>query len=388
VTALGTIFPLQEATISAKIAGQIKQMSLLRNKAVGAGEVLAVLESRDIQAQRAEAAAAAQEARANFRNVTGGAIPQTAAQDEKALRDARANVANARSVYERRLRLYEQGGISKKDLDASQLTLTTAENDLKLAEATSRLHATTMSPNDRTAAEARLKQAEDRLSALDTQLSYATIRAPFSGVISEQFQFQGEFASPGGKLLTIGDVSAVIVKAPVADTVAAQLKVGDPAKVLPQDLPGEEMTGSISLVSKSSDPQNRTVEVWVNIKNPGGRLRAHSAAKIVVSTQSASDVIVVPAAAVTLDAANASEGKVMVVDEKSIANETKVTVGIRTKDKMEITSGLQGGETVVIEGNYALPDGMKVEATEASQGDESDGKKDKEDKKPNAGDKQ
>jgi RND family efflux transporter MFP subunit len=259
---------------------------------------------------------------------------------------------------------------------------------LKLAEATSRLHATTMSPNDRTAAEARLKQAEDRLSALDTQLSYATIRAPFSGVISEQFQFQGEFASPGGKLLTIGDVSAVIVKAPVADTVAAQLKVGDPAKVLPQDLPGEEMTGSISLVSKSSDPQNRTVEVWVNIKNPGGRLRAHSAAKIVASTQSASDVIVVPAAAVTLDAANASEGKVMVVDEKSIANETKVTVGIRTKDKMEITSGLQGGETVVIEGNYALPDGTKVEATEASEGDESDEKKDKEDKKPNAGDKQ
>jgi len=375
VTALGTIFPLQEATVSAKIAGQIKQMALLRNKAVGAGEVLAVLESRDIQAQRAEAAAAAQEARANFRNVTGGAIPQTAAQDEKALRDARANVANARSVYERRLTLYEQGGISKKDLDASQLTLTTAENDLKLAEATARLHATTMSPNDRTASEARLKQAEDRLAALDTQLSYATIRAPFSGVISEQFQFQGEFASPGGKLLTIGDVSAVIVKAPVADTVAAQLKVGDSTKVLPQDLPGEEMTGSISLVSKSSDPQNRTVEVWVNIKNPGGRLRAHSAAKIVVSTQSAADVIVVPASAVTLDAANASEGKVMVVDEKSIANETKVTVGIRTKDKMEITSGLQGGETIVIEGNYALPDGTKVEATEAEE-EKSPGQKD------------
>src|SRR5205807_5913086 len=112
-------------------------------------------------------------------------------------------------------------------------------------------------------------------------LSYATIRAPFSGVISEQFQFQGEFASSGGKLLTIGDVSEVIVKAPVADTVAAQLKVGDSAKVLPQDLPGEEMTGSISLVSKSSDPQNRTVEVWVNIKNAGDRLRAHSAAKVV-----------------------------------------------------------------------------------------------------------
>lgn len=368
VTALGTIFPLQEATVSSKIASQIKQMALLRNKAVRQGEVLAVLEARDLQAQRAEAAAAAQEARVNLRNVTGGTIPQTAAQDEKTLRDARANVANARSVYERRLILYEQGGISKKDLDASQLTVTTAENDLRLAEATSRLHATTMSPNDRAASEARLKQAEDRLATLETQLSYATIRAPFSGVISEQFQFQGEYASPGGKLFTIGDVSEVIVKAPVADTVAAHLKVGDSATVLPQDLPGEEMTGSISLVSKSSDPQSRTVEVWVNIKNNGGRLHAHSAAKVVVSTQSASDVIVVPTAAVTLDASNGNEGKVMVVDENSTANETKVTVGIRTKDKMEITSGLQGGETIVIEGNYALPDGTKVEATEGEQG--------------------
>jgi hypothetical protein len=57
----------------------------------------------------------------------------------------------------------------------------------------------------------------------------------------------------------------------------------------------------------------------------------------------------------------------MVVDEESIAHETKVTVGIRTKDKMEITSGLKGGETIVIEGNYALPDGAKVEVGEEEE---------------------
>ena len=195
-------------------------------------------------------------------------------------------------------------------------------------------------------------------------MSYATIRAPFSGVITDQFQFQGEYAAPGGKLFTIGDVSEVIVKAPVADTVAAQLKVGDTAKVRPQDQADEELTGVISLVSRASDPQNRTVEVWVNLPNVGGHLRANTAAKVVVSTQSATDVIVVPTAAVTLDATNANEGVVMVVDDQNVAHETKVTVGIRTKDKMEITSGLQGGETVVVEGNYALPDETKVEVTQ------------------------
>lgn len=370
VTALGTIFSRREATVSSKIAGQIKQMALLKSKAVREGDIIAVLEARDVQAQRAEAAAAAEEARVNLRNLTSGTIPQTRAQDEKAMRDAQANVQNARSVYERRGTLFEQGGISKKDLDASQLALTTAENDLRLAEATARLHATTMNANDRAAAEARLKQAEERLAALDSQLSYATIRAPFSGVVTEQFQFQGEFASPGGKLLTVGDVSEVIVKAPVADTVAAQLKLGDTAKVLPQDLPGEELVGAISLVSKSSDPQNRTVEIWVNLKNADGRLRANSAAKIVVSTQSASDVVVVPSAAVTLEAANANAGTLMVVDESNIAHETKVTVGIRTRDKVEIKAGLKGGETIVVEGNYALPDGTKVEVSEDKPEDE------------------
>ena len=77
-------------------------MALMKNKPVREGDVIATLEARDIQAQRAEAAAAVEEARTNLRNVTGGTIPQTAAQDEKALRDARATLANARAVYERR----------------------------------------------------------------------------------------------------------------------------------------------------------------------------------------------------------------------------------------------------------------------------------------------
>jgi multidrug efflux pump subunit AcrA (membrane-fusion protein) len=378
VTALGTIFARHEATVSSKIAGQIKQMALLKNKAVREGDVLATLETRDIQSQRAEAAATVQEARLNLSNITAGTIPQTRAQDEKAVRDARANVENARAVYERRLKLFEQGGISKKDVDASQLALTTAENDQRLAEATERLHATTMNANDRAVGESRLKQAEERLAGLDNQLSYATIRAPFSGVINDQFQFQGEYAAPGGKLFTIGDISEVIVKAPVADTVAAQIKAGDSAKVLPQDLAGEELIGVISLISKASDPQSRSVEVWVNLKNDGGRLRANTAAKIVVSTQTASAVIVVPTAAVTLEATNANSGTVMIIDDQSKAHETKVTVGIRTKDKMEITSGLKGGETIVIEGNYALPDGARVEVSGdvEGKGDDKEEKKD------------
>ena len=67
----------------------------------------------------------------------------------------------------------------------------------------------------------------------------------------------------------------------------------------------------------------------------------------------------------------------MVVEATSVAHETKVTVGIRAGDKIEITEGLQGGETVVIEGNYALPDGTKVEVKESQGGDSGDAGGDK-----------
>lgn len=373
VSALGTIFPRQQADVGAKISAQIRTMALLKNHLVKAGDVLAVLESRDLVAQRNEAVAALREAQANERSVLTGSIPQANAQDEKALRDARANVTNARATLARRQTLFNQGGISKKDLEASQLALTQAEDELRLAEQTAVLRTRSLNPNDRALAAARVAQAQQHLATLDAQLSYATIRAPISGVVTDQFQYQGEFAAAGGKLFTIADISEVIVKAPFADTVAAELKIGNSAKVLATDQSAEEMTGQVTLISRATDPANRTVEVWVTLANEAGRLRANGAAQVTVSTETKTEAIVVPVSAVTLEASNADEGTVMVVDANSVARETKVAVGIRTPTQLEITSGLKGGETVVSEGNFALPDGTKVEITE-EKGEESGSK--------------
>jgi multidrug efflux pump subunit AcrA (membrane-fusion protein) len=330
-----------------------------------------VLESRDLVAQRNEAVAALNQERASQRSVTTGTIPQTNAQDQKALRDAQAQVKTARATYERRQALFDKGGISKKDLEASQLELTTAENELRLAEETIVLRTKSINPNDIALAAARVAAAQQHLATLDAQLSYTVIRAPISGLITDQFQYEGEFAAAGEKLFNIADIRQVIVKAPFPDTVVAQLKVGDSATVLPTDTSAEELRGQISLLSRSSDPTNRTVEVWVALGNENGKLRANGAAQITISAQAKRDAIVVPAAAVTLEASNAHEGKVMVVDSQSIARETKVTVGIRTSDKIEIVEGLTGGETVVIEGNFELADGTRVEiAKEKEKGAE------------------
>ena len=370
VSAVGTIFPREQATVAAKISAQIKTMGILKNKLVKAGEVIAVLESRDLVAQRNEAIAALNQERASERSVTTGTIPQTNAQDQKALRDAQAKVATTRATYERRTVLYQKGGISKKDLEAAQMDFTTAENELRLAEQTVTLRLKSLNPNDRALAAARVQAAQQRVATLDAQLSYSVIRAPITGIVTDQFQYEGEFAAAGGKLVNIADTSQVIVKAPFADTVAAQLKVGDSAKVVPTDTTAEEMTGQVTLISRSSDPLNRTVEVWVTLGNGAGLLRANGAAQVTAATLTKNEAVVVPAAAVTLDASNANEGTVMVVDATNTARETKVVIGIRTPDKIEITEGLSGGETVVIEGNYALPDGTKVEINEEKEDEE------------------
>jgi len=372
VVVVGTIWPRDKADVGAKISAQIKKMGLLKDRFVHAGDVIAVLESRDLQAQRAEAVAALNQARAEERSLVTGTIPKTNAEDQKALNDARAKVNNARALYDRRSALYERGGISKKDLEQSQLDLTTAEDELHLAQQTVALRGGSLNPNDRALAAAKTAEAQQHVATLDAQLSYATIRAPITGIVTDQFQYEGEFASAGGKLVTIADISTVIVKAPFSDTVAAQLKVGDTVSVLPTDTSAEEMHGQVTLLSRSTDPTSRTVEVWVTLANEGGRLRANGAAQVTVFANSKDDAIVVPASAVTLEASNADEGTVMVVDAQNVAHETKVTIGIRAADKIEIVEGLQGGETIVIEGNYALPDGTRVEVAkdEEKEGNE------------------
>src|SRR5947209_17828405 len=99
-------------------------------------------------------------------------------------------------------------------------------------------------------------------------------RAPITGIVTDQPLYEGSFVASGTPLVTIADVSQVIVKAPIADTVAAELKIGDSATVMPTDMPGEQMTGQVTLISNAVDPTNRTVEIWVTLANGSGRLRA------------------------------------------------------------------------------------------------------------------
>ncbi len=360
-TAIGNVAPAEQSTVAASLSAQIKQMRLLKNQFVQQGEVLAVLASQDLQSQKNEANAALDEAKLNLQTLQKVTIPQTGAQTEKDFSDAQAVADNARATYERRKDLYAKGGLSLKELEASGLALKNAENALRLAQNNARLNTSAVNPNSQAIAQSKIKQAETRINSINTQANLAQVRAPISGVVTDQFQFEGEYAAAGARLLTIAATNDVIVKANFADTVVANLKTGDAVTIRPPGAPDERMGGKITLISRSSDALNRTVEIWASFGNGRGLLRPGDAVQFVVSANPTNDAVVVPSAAVTLDASNSDEGTVMTVDADNVAHETKVKVGIKTGGKIQITEGLNGGETVVVEGNYALPDGTKVE---------------------------
>ena len=339
-------------------------MQLLKNVFVQKGAVIAVLATQDFAAQRAEAQASLEEARLNLDTLQKVTIPQTSAQTEKDLSDAKAVADNARSVYERRKDLYAKGGLSLKELESSQLALKNAENNLRLVQQNSRLNTGAVNPNARAIAANKIKQAETRLRTIDAQASLAEVRAPITGVVTDQFQFEGDFASQGAKLVSISDIGEVIVKANFSDTVVAGLKTGDLVTVTPPGAPDEKMNGQITLISRSTDTQNRTVEIWAKFANARGLLRAGDAVQFVTSSKPEAETVVLPAAAVQLDASNGEDGTVMIVGMDSLAHEKKVKVGIKSGGKLQIVEGLKGGETVVVEGNYGLPDGTKVEIAE------------------------
>ena len=188
-TAVGTIYSLEQATVSSNINGLILEMPLLKNQLVTKNQVLARIDTRDLQAQQAEAVSALNEAKLNLQTLQKSTIPAAEAQNQKDLADAKAAADNAAALVSRRKFLYDKGGIALKDLQDAQLQLANAENSLRLAEKTVSLRQSAISPLDTQTSQVKISQAQDRIKTLDAQISLGTIRAPLTGIVIDQTQF-------------------------------------------------------------------------------------------------------------------------------------------------------------------------------------------------------
>ena len=377
------------------------------------------------QMEQAEAGLAA--LRANLKKIKDGARAEEKRQIEATVQQAKANLDNAKADLERIENLYGEGAISKQTLDAMRTRATVAEaqyeaasqqlklvetgareedilamesqvkqaeaglelarsasetksweKDIEMAQAgydqakaaletTKALETAKSWEAEITVAETGLKQAEAVLDLAQEMLNNATITAPISGIVSKRFLDEGSMASPAAPLFTIVDMDKV--KAVVDVTEANLAKVSPDSEALVSvEAFSEKITGKVTLISPTLKSMSRTAIVEITIDNLSHKLKPGMFAKVTLPVEVHENAILVRRSAVMEDRTTGSE--YLFVVNNDVSDKREVKTGLARDDKMEILSGVQPGEKVVVSGQHYLDDGERVQVVKAVTGNE------------------
>src|SRR5271169_4499600 len=230
------LFPRQEAAVVAKIRAPVEKFLVKRGSPVHQGELLAVLENRDLTAAAQENKGSLDQAQAAYETTTGASLPEEIQKAQADAQQSKQALDAQEKVYQSRQQLYEQGALPRKELDLSGVEIIQARNQYALAKN----HLDTLlaigKQQQLKAATGQLESAKGKYLGAEAQLSYSEIRSPIDGVVTDRPLYPGEMAAADQPLLTVMDTSKLIAKAHVAAAEASRLKAGDPAQIkLPSD---------------------------------------------------------------------------------------------------------------------------------------------------------
>ena len=351
------LFPRQQAAIVAKISAPVQKFLVKRGSPVHKGELLAVLENRDLSAAAQENKGSFDQAQAAYETTTSASLPEEIQKAEAEAQQSKEALEAQEKVYQSRRQLYEEGALPRKELDQSGVEIVQARNQYSIAKRhVDTLHAIGKQQALKAAA-GQLESAKGKYLGAEAQLSYSEIRSPIDGVVTDRPLYPGEMAAAGTAILTVMDISAVIAKAHIPQADAALLKAGDKGTMT---VPGldEPVEGTVTVVSPALDPNSTTVEVWLEAKNPKRQLKPGTSVQLSLTAKTVKDALVVPAAAV-ITAADGSSA-VMVVGSDGRAHQKAAKLGIRQDDDVQILEGVTASDKVVATGAYGLPDNTKI----------------------------
>jgi multidrug efflux pump subunit AcrA (membrane-fusion protein) len=341
VEAPATIYPREQAAIASKITAPIRWLGARKGDRVAAGQVLARLENRDLLAQRTEAL---DKARGEL------------ASAEAALNQAQKN-------FDRRQKLFQEGAIPNRELLVSQTELAQAKANYDVAKKFVDLLENPARQRELQAAATTPEQERIRQSFLNAQIEFTEIRSPFAGSITEQFAYPGDMAKPEAPIFTVMDLSVAEARAQVPESGIGGVAIGKSCSFANADRPEAKAAGRVSVVNQAVDPARRTVEVWCEIANSGGALRAGEFGQVRIVIGVAPKSVVVPKEAVQFEEGT-RKGFVMVVGADKHAKKTEIEAGEMLGNRVQIKSGLKAGDMVIIEGGYGVPDGTEVRPAE------------------------
>ncbi|MDQ3019315.1 MAG: efflux RND transporter periplasmic adaptor subunit [Bacteroidota bacterium] len=210
---------------------------------------------------------------------------------------------------------------------------------------------------DFTNAQFQLEISERALDVLETRLDKSYVVSPISGVVDQKYMVKGEVCGPGVPILNVVDVSKVKISAGIPESYITEVKKGSLVKITFDVYPDEEFSGTVNYVSPTLSSVNRTFEIEMVLNNKDGRLKPEMSANIEIEKATIDNAIVLSQDLI-VDFGNE---KYIFILENDIARKRVVNIGGRNNNEVLITSGLNGGEKLIIEGFQPLADGDKVQ---------------------------
>ncbi len=361
--------PLAQAALSPRISAPVRRFYVQRGSTVKAGQLLATLEDRDLQAAEVDTKGSYTAAEAAYSSTSGAQVPEETERSRLDVAQAKATRDLDASIVDARRKLFDQGAIAGRDLDTARATLVQAQAAYDLAVQ----HLSALQAVSRKAtlaqSEGAMLSAKGKYLGAEAQVAYAELRSPIAGIVTERPLFAGETAAAGTPLITVMDTTALLAKVHLAQNAAQLLKAGDAATVM---VPGvaEPVPARVTLVSPALDPGSTTLEVWLRLDNRGSRYKVGTPVRTIVSGNTITNALLVPSAA--LFTAEDGSKYVMLLGSDNAAHKRAVKVGITDGGNAQILDGLAASDAVIAGGAYGIDDGTRVQVGEA--GDKDDAK--------------
>jgi RND family efflux transporter MFP subunit len=317
----GSLAPQTRVAVASKLPGRLERVLVDIGERVGAGQTVATLDAREIEAQVDAAKAAVNVARAS-------------------LEAAEAALSNATLEHDRAKNLFERGAIPRQRLDAADTAHRSAAAQRDLGKAT-------------------LAQAEAALRRAAEVRRDAILVSPIAGVVVERNYDAGNLVGPGDKpVVVVADARVLELEAGVSELEAGRLRVGMAARIEVQARPGQPVEGRLAAIAPEIDARNRHFRVEVRVPNEKAELLSGMYATARIETSRAAAAVTVPRDSVTT-----RDGKRVVLRvANGTVQPTAVTEGISDEGRVAIVAGLATGDVVVADARRTLPPGAKVRA--------------------------
>lgn len=295
-TAYAGTIEVTQANLSFQTAGRVQSVPAKEGQAVTKGQVLAELDAAELQTRCDQARANLERARSaqaqleTALEISKGALPEDVTRAQAGVASARNVLSDARKNDARYAELFKRGVVTEKERDSVHLAFENAARRLEEAEAVlaqsrANLKKIAATAQDIAAAKAQVAALEAALAQSTIQLSYAQLRAPFAGIVTNRAVEPGEVVSPGREVMTVADLSTVDLKIFVDETAIGAVKPGQKVDVRIDTFPDKTFAGTVAYVSPEAEFTPKIIQtrkervklvylVKVTIANPNLALKA------------------------------------------------------------------------------------------------------------------